>query len=67
VPPKTIYHWTSMYGYEARGDTLLFQDPVFGSTKVSWAGQVNKTFKMTDDKTYTLMSNNGVAQRGFAW
>jgi hypothetical protein len=62
----SIYHWISIYGYSSYGDTLLFQDPVGGSTAVSWSAGVARTFSMTDDKTYSVMKNS-LGTRGFAW
>jgi hypothetical protein len=64
-----IFHWTSIYGYSNSGATFSYQDSSANTGSVlgsAWAN-VNPYFSMSSTKTYNLMKNNGIANRGIAW
>jgi hypothetical protein len=66
-PNQTIYHWTTIRGYESSGATFHFQDPAANTTVLgqAWSG-VQPYFAMSSANTYTYMTHNGIT-RGVAW
>jgi hypothetical protein len=65
-PNKTIYHWTTIRGYDNSGATIHFQDPAANTTVLGadWDSVV-ATFSMSSTNTYTFMTHN--VTRGIAW
>jgi hypothetical protein len=65
-PDKTIYHWTSIRGYEDSGNAFHFQDPAANTTVLppEW-GSVLPYFTMSSTSTYTFMTRN--VSRGITW
>jgi hypothetical protein len=60
-PNRTIYHWVAVRGYDDKGETTRYADPVAGSS-ISWAGPVERYNEIDTDKIVTIFG-----ARGYIW
>lgn len=60
-PNRTIYHWVAVRGYDDKGETTRYADPVAGSS-ISWAGPVDRYNEIDTDKIVTIFG-----ARGYIW
>jgi hypothetical protein len=60
-PNRTIYHWVAVRGYDDKGETTRYADPVAGSS-ISWQGPVDRYNEIDSDKIVTIFG-----ARGYVW